>query len=97
MDEKGGKTIQYKTSIAQNISYIDEYIRGFEIYSAKDEQALMEISNMINGVVTRISEIDAAQKKRIALTNEIMKTLEELETSYKKFAESRKSSRQEII
>jgi hypothetical protein len=77
---------QCKTSIKAEIKNIIDFVDKFESLSGKDEQSLAEILVMANNMSKRVHEIDLAHKKRIELTKELMKTLNELEDSHKNYA-----------
>ncbi len=84
-----GKTAVTKTAIGEYVTEIVRYVEGFEVRSAKDEQALSEILSMVKDVSARIGEIEAAHQKRIVLTKELEARLAELETFTGQFGKSK--------
>ncbi len=80
----------YKEKIAEELDSILRYVGSFEIYSAKDLQALADIQSMLAGVNAAVLKIEESHQRRIHLMNELSKTLNEIESESTKFAEKHK-------
>lgn len=85
MDNK--KSEEYKEQIGKELSHIIEYTKGFHACSAKDEQALAEILSMLTDIRAAIGKIEASHQRRMQLTEELARTLGEMENQHKSFAE----------
>ncbi|MGE5556931.1 MAG: hypothetical protein ACM3QV_00205 [Caulobacteraceae bacterium] len=79
--------MSYKAVMKKDLRDISDFIERFRAYSVKDEQAVIEISTMIQDVVIKIAKVEEAQNRRMALAKEIIKVLSELESDYRRFAE----------
>jgi hypothetical protein len=77
----------YKENISKEIDNILHYVSSFEVYSAKDLQALADIQSMLAGVSAAIIKIEESHQRRIHLTKELSKALSEIETESSRFAE----------
>ena len=85
MEKKGAK--EYKEMITREVDSILLYVSNFEVCSAKDLQALADIQSMLAGVSAAIVKIEESHKRRIHLTQELSKALNEIESESTKFAE----------
>ncbi len=77
----------YKEKIGEELDSILRYVSSFEIYSAKDLQALADIQSMLAGVNAAVLKIEESHQRRIHLMKELSKTLGEIESESTKFAE----------
>jgi hypothetical protein len=93
MDRK--KSGDYKEQIFKEANYVIDYVGGFEVHSARDEQALAEILSMLAGVRAAIERIEASHQRRIELMGELARTLGEMENQHQAFADrlGKKSAR----
>lgn len=85
MDKKGVK--EYKEMISKEVEGILRYISSFEVHSAKDLQALTEVYTMLTGVSAAIVKIEESHQRRIHLTSELTRALDDIESQSAKFAE----------
>lgn len=84
-----------KEKISQEIDSILRYVSGFEVHSAKDMQALVDIQSMLSNVNAAVVKIEESHQRRIHLTMELSKALKEIETESTKFAEKHRNVAQE--
>lgn len=73
--------------INDQLEAVSLYVGQFEVLTQKDEAALTDLLGLVNSLTQRIREMDAAQKRRIELMNELAKAYGELEESQKRFAD----------
>jgi hypothetical protein len=85
MEKKDARA--YKEMISKEVDSILQYVSSFEVYSAKDMQALVDIQSMLTGVSEAVVKIEESHQRRIHLTKELSKALSEIETESSKFAE----------
>jgi hypothetical protein len=76
-----------KEKISREIDGILRYVSDFEVHSAKDLQALVDIQSMLSNVNAAVVKIEESHQRRIHLTKELTKALNEIETESTKFAE----------
>jgi hypothetical protein len=79
-----------KEKISEEIDNILRYVSSFEVHSAKDMQALADIQSMLSNVNAAVVKIEESHQRRIHLTMELSKTLNEIESESTKFAEKHK-------
>jgi hypothetical protein len=82
---------EYKKKISEEVDSILRYVSSFEVYSAKDLQALTDIHSMLAGINAAVVKIEESHQRRIHLTHELSKALSEIETESTKFAEKHKN------
>jgi hypothetical protein len=80
-----------KEKISKEIDSILRYVGGFEVHSAKDMQALVDIQSMLSNVNAAVVKIEESHQRRIHLTMELSKTLKEIEAENTKFAEKHRN------
>ncbi|MGA9141343.1 MAG: hypothetical protein WBZ29_14040 [Methanocella sp.] len=85
MEKPAVKDIKEKIGI--EAEQIVAYAGSFEVHSAKDEQALVDILAMLTNASAAIAKIEESHRKRIQLAKDLAKALDEMETDSKKFAE----------
>ncbi|WP_148266504.1 hypothetical protein [Methanocella arvoryzae] len=61
-------------------------MRGFKVFSAKDEAAIEEILAALNNLHATVDRIEEAHQRRIILMNEMAKTISAMEEDHKQFA-----------
>jgi hypothetical protein len=76
-----------RKTIIEQLEAIEGYVNKFEVLTQKDEAALTELRNIVNTLTLHVYDMDAAQKKRIQLMNELANAYSDLEESQKKFAD----------
>lgn len=78
---------ELKEIIGSEAQQIIAYADSFESHSAKDEQALTDILSMLKNINAAIVRIEESHQKRLQLSRELARALEEMEMDSKKFAE----------
>lgn len=89
---KSAKTAEKRNLIEKEAEYIVRYVKGFEVYSARDEAAIGEILTALNNLHATIDRIEESHQKRIVLMNEMSKTVNAMEEDHKQFASMHKKS-----
>jgi hypothetical protein len=77
-----------KEIIDRDAAKVVSYAKGFQVHSAKDEQALVEIASTLQALSSRVDEIEEAHQRRLKMMRDLMDKVSELETGHEKFAES---------
>lgn len=77
-----------RSIIDKDAAKIVNYAKSFEIHSAKDEQALVEIASTLQALSARVDEIEEAHQHRMKMMHDLMQKVNELESGHQQFAES---------
>jgi hypothetical protein len=77
-----------RSIIDRDAAKIVSYAKTFEVHSAKDEQALVEIASTLEALSVRVDEIEEAHQLRLKMMRDLMQKLNELESGHQQFAES---------
>lgn len=89
---KSAKTEEKRNIIEKEAEYIVRYVKGFEVFSARDEAAMSEILTAMNNLHAKIDSIEESHQKRIILMKEMAKTVNAMEEDHKQFASKHKKS-----
>lgn len=86
------KTAENRNLIEKEAEFIVQYVKTFQVYSAKDDAAVKEILTELTDLHVRINRIEETHQRRIVLMNEMAKTVNAMEEDHKQFASKYKKA-----
>lgn len=83
---ESNKTAENRDLIEKEAEFIVQYVKNFQVLSAKDDAAIREILVELTDLHVRIDGIEEAHQRRIILMREMAKTIDAMEEDHKQFA-----------